>query len=283
MNEKKRKNASKILNRICPEISTDLFSVNVYWCRTAYRENWNYSAHRHSFFELHIPLEGRAEYTIENSVVALDLHSYALFSPQALHKLNYTSEDFSEFVFGFDIVSPQKLFSDVSKNSFFAGGTTPYLHTAIEHMLKNASNGRIGFKDAIKHQLICLCIDVFQQITGQITAKDDAITNDMRIDLAIKYIDDNVSCPVTCTDVADCVHISLRHLNRLTEKALFMSVAQLILSRKIRFAKKLMSDPTKGLVSVAEETGFSSQQQFSKAFKRIEGITPTQYKKDLGK
>ncbi len=282
MNEKKRKNASKILNRICPEISTELFSLNVYWCRTAYRESWNYSAHKHSFFELHMPLEGRAEYTADSSLLSVSSDSYLLFSPEVIHRLENASEDFSEFVFGFDILSPQKLFSDISKNSFFKGEAS-YLHTAVDHMLKNAKNAQIGFKDAINHQLTCLCIEVFQQITGKIVTIDDSVTNDMRIDLAIKYIDDNVSSPVSCLDVADCVHISPRHLNRLTEKALSMSIAQLILSRKIRFAKKLMTDPEKSLLSVAEETGFSSQQQFSKAFKRIEGITPTQYKKDLGK
>ncbi len=283
LGDKKIKNASKILNRICPEISTGLFTLNIYWCRTAYRESWNYSAHKHSFFELHMPLEGNAEYTLDDINITLGTDTYILFSPEITHKLNYASEDFSEFVFGFDILSPQKLLSDLSKKSYFKGEASPYLYAAIDHMLKNAINAQIGFSDAISHQLACLCIEIFQQITGQVTTVEGTITNDMRIDLAIKYIDDNISSPVSCDDVADCVHISLRHLNRLTEKALFMSVARLILSRKIRFAKKLMSDPEKSLLSIAEETGFSSQQQFSKAFKRIEGITPTQYKKDLGK
>lgn len=283
MNEKKLKSASKILNRICATLKNDTFSLNIYWCRTAYRETWNYSAHKHSFFELHLPLQGNARYTVDGKTFSVAPDSFLLFSPETVHKLDYASEDFSEFVFGFDVLAPQKLMLSLSKNPCFKGNETSYLLFAVEHMLKNAQNARLGFNDAINSQLTCLLIEVFQQITGETSNVDGTITNDMRIDLAVKFIDDNISAGLTCADVADCVHVSLRHLNRLCEKSLSMSVATLILSRKVRYAKKLMADPEKSILSVSELTGFSSQQQFSKAFKRIEGITPTQYKKDLGK
>ncbi len=285
MNEKKLKNASKILNRICPKISTELFSLDIYWCRVAYRENWNYSLHRHSFFEMHLPIEGEAEYAVGGTNVSIKRGAYLLLPPSASHKLEKASGDFSEFVFAFDIQSPASLKDEIllKSGAFFKGTADEYLFFAIDNMLKNALNAKFGFVEAIRHQLSLLCIELFQRITGQTGAQDDSITNDMRIRLAIKYIDDNISSPVSSQDVADCVHISLRHLNRLTEKALSTSVAELILQRKMRAAKLIMSDPTKSIASVSEETGFSSQQQFSKAFKRVEGITPTAYKKDLGK
>ena len=74
------------------------FSLNVYWCRTAYRESWNYSAHKHSFFELHMPLEGWAEYTVDGKTHSVSSDSYLLFSPEVIHRLENASEDFSEFV-----------------------------------------------------------------------------------------------------------------------------------------------------------------------------------------
>lgn len=277
-------NASKILNRICPHIQTELFTLDIYWCRVAYRENWNYSAHKHSFFELHLPLEGSAEYVINNSVLA-EKGSYLLLAPYTTHKLEKATEDFSEFVFSFDIQAPTSLKEELlaKMKGCFKGNATEYIFVAIDNMLKTSLNAHFGFTDAIMHQLSILCIDIFQAITGQTGTQNETITNDMRIKLAIKYIDDNISSPVTSSDVADCVHISLRHLNRLTENALSLSVAELILSRKIRHAKRLMTDPAKSIASISEATGFSSQQQFSKAFKRIEGITPSHYKKDLGK
>ncbi len=283
MNEKKLKSASKILNRICHSLKNDLFALNIYWCRTAYRENWNYSAHKHSFFELHLPLKGNAEYVVDGKILTVNPNSFLMFAPETVHKLQFASDDFSEFVFGFDVLSPQKLLLSLSKKPYFKGDDTAYMLNAVEHMLKNAQNAFLGFNVSISSQLTCLCIELFQQVTGEVSGVEDTITNDMRIDLAVKFIDDNISSDLTCFDVADCVHVSLRHLNRLCEKSLSMSVANLILSRKIRYAKKLMSEPERSLLSVSESTGFSSQQQFSKAFKRIEGITPTQYKKDLGK
>lgn len=277
-------NASKILNRLCPHIQTELFTLDIYWCRVAYRENWNYSAHKHSFFELHIPLEGSAQYILEKPIL-VKRGDYLLFAPYSQHKLENTSENFSEFVFSFDIQAPTSLKEQLvtKMSSHFKGNAGEYVFASIDNMLKTALNAHYGFAQSIMHQLSILCIEIFQSITGQMGNQSETITNDMRIKLAIKYIDDNISSPVTSNDVADCVHISLRHLNRLTENALSLSVAELILSRKIRHAKHLMADPAKSIASVSEATGFSSQQQFSKAFKRIEGVTPTHYKKDLGK
>lgn len=277
-------NASKILNRICTHIQTELFTLDIYWCRVAYMENWNYSAHRHSFFELHLPLKGRAQYSI-NSLISAEKGHYLLFAPHSIHKLENTTEDFSEFVFSFDIQAPASLKEDLlsKMDGYFKGTATEYMFVAIDNMLKTALNAHFGFTDAIMHQLSIFLIDIFQAITGKTCTQNETITNDMRIKLAIKYIDDNISFPITSSDVADCVHISLRHLNRLTEKALSLSVAELILSRKIRLAKQMMMDPAKSIASISEATGFSSQQQFSKTFKRIEGTTPSQYKKDLGK
>ena len=282
--ESKLANASKILNRICPHIQTDLFSLDIYWCRVAYRENWNYSLHKHSFFELHVPIEGSAKYLVNKAVTA-KVGDMLLFAPDTQHKLEWATDDFSEFVFSFDIQAPEALKDALlSKiNGYFKGVATEYSYCAIDYMLKTALNAHFGFTQAITHQLSILCIELFQAITGQAGAQGETITNDMRIKLAIKYIDDNISSPVSSLDVADCVHISLRHLNRLTENALSLSVAELILSRKIRYAKRLMTDPAKSIATISDATGFSSQQQFSKAFKRIEGITPSQYKKDIGK
>ncbi len=277
-------NASKILNRICPHIQNELFSLDIYWCRVAYQESWNYSAHKHSFFELHIPIEGSAEYSINKSVT-VKRGDMLLFAPDTVHKLESTTPDFSEFVFSFDIQSPSSLKEELLSKikGYFRTNAAEYTYLAIDNMLKTALNAHFGFTQSVTHQLSILCIELFQAITGQSGVQGETITNDMRIKLAIKYIDDNISSPVSSLDVADCVHISLRHLNRLTENALSLSVAELILSRKIRRAKKLMTDPAKSIASISEATGFSSQQQFSKAFKRIEGLTPSQYKKDLGK
>ncbi len=232
---------------------------------------------------MHMPLSGSAQYIIDGKNIAVDQNSFLLFSPETAHRLIFASEDFSEFVFGFDLISPKGLFLNLSKKPFFKGTDTVYLHSAVDHMLKNAQNYLLGFNLAILNQLTCLCIELFQQVTGEVSATEDIATNDMRIDLAVKFIDDNISSEITCLDVADCVHVSLRHLNRLCEKSLSTSIAGLILLRKIRYAKKLMADPERSLLSISDLTGFSSQQQFSKAFKRIEGITPTQYKKDLNK
>lgn len=277
----KLKSASKILNRTTSEISTDFFRANIYWCRVVLDNKWNKSVHKHSFFELHMPLSSSCEYTFDNKSISVSTGQLLLIPPGKAHKV-VPSESFSEFVMAFEIISPVQLNKEFAATPFFLLNANDYLLYSIDHMLKNASEEKIGAKEAIKHQLALILIEIFQQ-TNSFSEFSGNITNDMRIKAAVDYIESNLSSHISGLDVAEHVHLSLRHMNRLTEKALSMTVAQLILSRKIRAAKKLMTDPEKSIEEIAEETGFSSQQQFSKVFHRLEGLTPTVYRKDIGK
>ena len=281
-NKNNLKSASRMLNRLAPRITTDSFSAEVYWCRVAVEENWNSMPHRHSFYEVHMPVSGRATLNCSGSVIEIGVGNYCLINSCTQHNFLSATDDYGEFVFGFGVENNELAQRITDKaGGFFFGTANGYMLAAVDQMLKNAINAQFAFLESIEHQLACICIEMFQQIIGASGKAGAPVTNDMRIRIALKYIEDNISASITGKDVAECVHVSLRHLNRLCEDALLMSVARLILTEKIRFAKRLMSDMAKSLQEISEAVGFSSQQQFSKAFKRVEGVTPMQYRRDL--
>ena len=47
---------------------------------------------------------------------------------------------------------------------------------------------------------------------------------------------------------------------------------------KIKKAKTLLADPTLTVTHICYETGFSSLNYFDRQFKRLEGVTPKQYR-----
>jgi AraC-like DNA-binding protein len=54
-----------------------------------------------------------------------------------------------------------------------------------------------------------------------------------------------------------------------------------LVNRKIAYAKELMADQRLSLTEIAFSSGFGSSSQFSVAFRRVEGVTPSAYRRDL--
>ena len=69
---------------------------------------WNYKEHRHSFYELHICLEGECSIKFENEEILLKPGTFLVIAPHITHRINYVSKGFSKFVLGIRIEPQEK-------------------------------------------------------------------------------------------------------------------------------------------------------------------------------
>lgn len=94
------------------------------------------------------------------------------------------------------------------------------------------------------------------------------------------YIDRNFR-EVDCTvkSVAEKIQIDRTYLYRLFKEETGMSVIEYINWCRIRRACTMLSNTLAQIKDVALSVGFSDQLYFSKVFKKINGITPTEYRK----
>lgn len=98
------------------------------------------------------------------------------------------------------------------------------------------------------------------------------------VNQALKYIHCNLNRNLTLNKVAREVHISKSHLSRLFLIHTNSSFSNYISKVRIDYAKILLRETSKALVDVAFECGFNSQSYFCSTFKRVEGISPLNYK-----
>lgn len=97
----------------------------------------------------------------------------------------------------------------------------------------------------------------------------------------LKYIEDNLNENLSIEDITKQTYISKTSLYLLFKKNFNMTVSEYINSQRIKRAIKLLKTTDLDIENISLEVGFSSQSYFSKIFKKINGISPIQYRKDL--
>lgn len=111
----------------------------------------------------------------------------------------------------------------------------------------------------------------------------DNIFSDTRIGMVIKYIKDHLTEKNMSVDgLAKMAQMSTSSFHKKFKNTLGVSPVEYINSEKIKFAKKLMKAcPNTFISEIAYKSGFNNVSYFNRQFKKIEMITPQQFKHSL--
>lgn len=98
--------------------------------------------------------------------------------------------------------------------------------------------------------------------------------------LAIKYIEENYYLnDLNISNISDKLEVTSSYLSKLLKKETGLSFIDYLTNIRIKKAMYIMEDPTIKIYDVAELVGYSNQHYFCRAFKKVVGVSPTEYKR----
>lgn len=102
---------------------------------------------------------------------------------------------------------------------------------------------------------------------------------DTCIKKSLEYIENNLDKKIELKDLADRVFLSKYHFHRIFHAVVGKPVAEYIRKRRLlKSADKLLNTNNK-IVNIAFKYQFNSQEAFTKAFKRLYGMPPREFRK----
>lgn len=99
----------------------------------------------------------------------------------------------------------------------------------------------------------------------------------LKVENIIKYMRENIKNKLTLTELADRVKLSPAYLSRAFKSSTGYTVIGLFNKIKIDKAKELMIEGNKKVKDIAHEVGFNDEFYFSRIFKKVEGISPSEF------
>jgi two-component system response regulator YesN len=128
----------------------------------------------------------------------------------------------------------------------------------------------------VPEPLTGLC-DAYEELYAELSDGDNC---EAFVVLARNYIDKHYWNPDFCLeDAAVEFQISPGYLSRLMKRETGFSFVEYLNRIRVKKATLLMSDPSAKAFEVAERVGYRSQHYFSRAFKKVMGSSPTDYRK----
>lgn len=137
------------------------------------------------------------------------------------------------------------------------------------------------------------CMDSFSTIDAVMKTVDFLInalqksqkteeTEEDYVSRAKSYVIDHYNSELFIKDIADFVHLSPEYLTRLFKKETGVTLKDFIIECRISTAKDLLANSSLSISMIASEVGYHNFSYFAYLFKKLEQVTPREYRNKFG-
>lgn len=236
------------------------------------------STHSHTFYELHIPLQGSCDITMNDSLKeTLCCGEYLFVHPNTNHKFSNISKDFFRLSVAFDIQRNNKFLSDY--DNYIHTKTDEKIDTLLKSIIIEYTSQDLGYKNTVSLYINAMMIELFRKHSEIFSeSKHHTESNKNALNDALTFIRNNISANITAEDVAKHANLSSRQLNRIFIHSVNMTVSGFIKNEKIMSVREHLKKTDLSLQEIASLTGFNDEYVLCKVFKKLTGITPGKYR-----
>ena len=267
-----------------------------------YHKDFSFSGERHNFWELMYVDRGEITATADEKSFVLKQNQLVIYAPEEFHSLhanNITAPN--TIIVSFDCNSKslnalknQIFYINEHMRSMLAGIvreakkaysnnlSDPEYRKLIKAKRKPEGTDSFAAEQMITCYLQMLLIELlrsggYNRHTRKSTLQKNEFAD--KFELISNWIDDHIDKKFTINDLcAECI-TNKQTLENIFKINVGMSVIEFCRKRKIEFAKKYLREDTLNITQISEKLGFSSVHYFTRTFKKLENMTPSEYAK----
>ena len=96
-----------------------------------------------------------------------------------------------------------------------------------------------------------------------------------------RYLQEHLSEEMSLSVLAEEFHLNAQYISQLFKSEIGVGVLAYLTNIRMEKAKKLLLSTQLSVAEVAEQSGYGDYRVFTKVFKKAEGITPSQFRRDF--
>lgn len=167
--------------------------------------------------------------------------------------------------------------TDFTEEMPYMSGCDEEITNAMEQILTNAGNRSYELM-GLTGRLYLLLSLLAKRSSPKTTRTPSEHSRRRSLKAAMNFIHANYPIQISVDDVADFAGVSRTTLFRIFRSELDMTPVDYLIRCRITKAKMLLTDTGLSITAVARSAGYEDNLYFSRAFKKITGISPTEYR-----
>ncbi len=253
----------------------------LYVSAARYSAEWHSTLHTHPCTEVFFVTGGRGYLQMADRVIHLNVGDVIVVNPNTEHTEVSSEEGPLEYIVmgvdGMEALAEEETSGGCSVLHFQNEQDT--LRFCMRNMLRELETRLPGYDTICQDLLEIVLLHLVRRSEFTVTFVPSIRKSSKECALVRRYIDNHFKEDLTLDGLAAVAHVSKYYLVHSFTKEYGTSPINYLLSCRIKESLHLLSETRMPLSQIAELLGFSSPSYFSQSFRRIQGTSPMEYRK----
>ena len=264
-----------------------------------YGQNFNFPLESHPFWELVFIDSGKAEITVEDRTFTMSQGEICFHSPDAVHTISTEYEFCNSAIVSFEASGRMMSFfenrvfklNEYQKNllaDIIGEGRAAFvgrLDDANQTKMIKKAEAPFGSGQLIKNSLELLLIFIIRSNISDASKTAEyassSVHADRIVEKIIEILKKRVASSISLDEISSELFFSKTYIKTVFKKHTGTSIIKYYNELKIDEAKKLISLKKYSITEIKTMLGFSSVHYFSRLFKKITDMTPSEYQRSI--
>lgn len=248
-----------------------------------YSSEWNSILHTHPCAEVFFVTDGSGFLKTDDQAVPISTNDVIIVNSNIEHTEVSSEEHPLEYIVmgvdGLEAISGENGENGYSIVHFQTGGEQILFY--LRSLLKEIENKYPGYNTVCQDLLEVVLLLLMRHSRFTVTFVPAARKSSKECAIVRRYIENHFKENLTLDDLAALAHISKYYLVHAFSREYGTSPINYLLSCRIQESLYLLSKTQMSLSQISGTLGFSSPSYFSQSFRRMQGISPIEYRKQM--
>ena len=234
-------------------------------------------------YQLLYVASGKAHFFFGNEEQIVTAGHMVLYLPKQEQHYEYYAKDKPEVYWvhftGGNVKNMLRSYGLTDDKRVFCCGSGLDYQNLFRTMINELQMCKENYEEVLETYLRLIFI-MLKRYFANATKSDNARVVE-EIDKATMYFNEHYSEDISIDEYAQNNHVSVSWFIRNFKQCTGSTPMQYILSKRIYNAEILLHDSTYNVTEIAEIVGYDNPLYFSRIFKKVKGISPSEYRKNI--
>lgn len=237
--------------------------------------------HTHDYYEIEYVISGKLEHEFHGSKYTIEHGDFYGIAPGDIHRFNVLEDawiysiciDYKKVSKNIQQLLDRISFPMIGKIEGGVAEEFSQLHQKMQEIL-SGDEDEFTYNRALANTLLALCI-LFENAHPI----DKSFEKNKHVLASIKFISEHYCENINVSDIAEGIGISPNYLSAIFVKIVGCNITNYLNEYRISCAATELKQTKTPITAIALDCGFNSFCSFSRNFKKVYGISPSEYRK----